>query len=378
MHILVSPNAFKNSLDAASAAKAMEEGLLQSGLPCAITCLPVGDGGDGTGTLLTQVCKGTTVNGSSVNALGKEIQASFGLIDQGKTAVIEMAAASGLHLLRGDELDPLHASSYGTGLQIKQALDKGVNKIILCVGGSATVDGGCGVLQALGVRFLDADKKEIYDLPACLSELDTIDLSAMDSRTHGCEWVVLCDVKNGLLGDNGAAVVFGPQKGASEEEVKELENCLGQLNRIMLQATGIDMAAMEHGGAAGGTAAGLHAVLHAKLVNGIEHFLDITGFDALLGTTDIVITGEGCLDRQTLEGKAPYGVAVRAKQRGIPVIALAGKIDPHDIPVLYDYFDVLLPIGNEPVDIKKALASTYENLVRTAQQVGKMLSICKQ
>ena len=222
MHILISPNAFKNSIDAAAAARAIEDGLHQSSLVCTTTCFPIGDGGDGTGHLLTEISNGIFINESVHDPLGRRINANFGLIDNGQTAVIEMAAASGLGLLRSDELDPLHASSYGTGEMIRKALDKGVKKILLCVGGSATVDAGCGILQAMGIRFLDADGNSLKGIPESLVHLAAMDLSGSDQRISGVDLMILADVSNPLLGENGAARIFGPQKGASDADVKKL------------------------------------------------------------------------------------------------------------------------------------------------------------
>ena len=375
MHILISPNAFKNSLDATAASQAIEKGLQQSSLLCTTTCFPIGDGGDGTGYLLTQIFGGVVSNETVHDPLGRKISASFGLINNGQTAVIEMAAASGLRLVRVDELNPLYSSSYGTGELISKALDKGVKKIILCVGGSATVDGGCGILQALGIRFLDMNGKPLAGMPESLVQLAAIDVSGLDKRITGCECIILCDVANTLLGKNGAANIFGPQKGASENAVKQLEASLIQFNKIALQTLGVDMAAMIHGGAAGGTAAGLQAFLKAKTVNGIDHFLNITGFNEALQKADILITGEGSIDLQTLEGKAPYGVAIRAKKKNIPVIALAGKIPLQSHPELNAYFNVLLAINNEPSDIQAAILVTSDNLTRSAMQLGNLLAI---
>jgi len=255
MHILIAPNAFKNSLDAGRVAAAIDDGLKQSNLKCTTHCFPVGDGGDGTGALLLQRLKGTMVKAEVRDPLGKKISSSFGLIDDGKTAVIEMADASGIRLLKENELDVLHATSFGTGELIKQALDKNVNKILICIGGSATIDGGVGVLQALGFRFLDGDKKELKNIPETLVELDTIDSSGVDKRIMQVEQIILCDVENKLLGKEGAAAVFGPQKGASPGDIKKLETSLSKLKDVVLRQTGKDMSLITHGGAAGGVAA---------------------------------------------------------------------------------------------------------------------------
>ncbi|MFI5131306.1 MAG: glycerate kinase, partial [Chitinophagales bacterium] len=320
MHILIAPNAFKNSLDAGDVAAAINEGLKQSNLTCTTTPFPVGDGGDGTGALIIQHLNGTVIKVKVQDPFGRKISSSFGLIDNGNTAVIEMANASGLRLLKPNELDPLHASSFGTGELIKQALDKNVDKIIICVGGSATVDGGSGILQALGFIFLDKHKKELNKLPGKLMEADAIDFSTIDPRIANCKLIILCDVENKLLGKEGAAAIFGPQKGASPADVEKLEASLSNLKEVILKLTGKDISTIKHGGAAGGVAAALSALLNAQLVNGIDYFLSLTGFETVLENTDLVITGEGSIDEQTLQGKGPFGVAKKAKDKKLPVI----------------------------------------------------------
>lgn len=357
-----------------SAARAVEKGLQQSLLTCATTCFPIGDGGDGTGSLLTQLCNGIFIDAVAHDPLGRKINTHFGLIDDGQTAVIEMADASGLRLLKEEERDPLHASSYGTGELILKALDKNVKKIILCIGGSATVDGGCGILQALGVRFLDTNNNALTGTPGSLLQLATIDVSGLEKRIHQCECIILCDVINPLLGENGAAKIFGPQKGANKKMVEQLEASLTQFNKIVLKDMGIDMSAIKHGGAAGGVAAGLYALIKAKLVKGIDQFLDITGFDTALEKANLLITGEGSIDKQTLEGKGPYGVAVRAKKKYIPVIALAGKIPSDPSPELNTWFDKVININTTKTDIETAMRETANNLTATAQQLGNELA----
>ena len=327
MHILIAPNAFKNSLNATAAAEAIRQGLQRSRLKCTCECFPVGDGGDGTATLLIQKCVGTIVPAEVRDPLGRKIRAGFGLIDRGRTAVIEMADASGLRLLRRGEYDPLRANTFGTGELIQRALNKGVNKIIIGIGGSATVDGGTGILRALGVRFLGANGEILSSLPADLPRLESINVSGLDQRIPRCALTVLCDVENPLLGEAGAAKVFGPQKGATGPVIEKLEAALTKLRDVVRRQTGHDLAAVKRGGAAGGVAAGLQALLNAKLVNGIDHFLDVTAFDEALQKADLVITGEGRMDEQTLRGKGPFGVALRAKKKNISVIGLGGRVE---------------------------------------------------
>jgi len=374
MRILVAPNAFKNSLAAADVAEAIKEGLKESKLQCVIDCFPVGDGGDGTAELILNYYNGNTISATVHDPLMRKISSSFGLIKEGKTAVIEMANASGLRLLQLNELDPLHTSSFGTGELIIEALNRGVNKIIMCIGGSATVDGAAGSLKALGFRFLDKYGKELINTPATLIDLETIDFSGMDERIKQCKIIVLCDVENVLLGKEGAAAVFGPQKGASPGDVKKLEASLTKLSNIIFKQTGKNISTIKSGGAAGGMAAGLAAFLNADLVNGIDYFLELTMFDAALEEKDVVITGEGSIDIQTLHGKGPFGVAKRAKEKGIPVIGLAGKIPAERIEPLERYFDVLLSINDKEAELSYALSQTGQNLKTTSKNIGDLLA----
>jgi glycerate kinase len=322
-----------------------------------------------------EICSGETISKEVHDPLGRKVTASFGMIDNGKTAIIEMADASGLRLLKKDELEPLRASSFGTGELIKFALDEGVNKIIIAMGGSATVDGGCGILSALGVVFLDASGNHLEAIPIELINMAKIDISALDKRIFNCELVILCDVDNKLLGPQGAAYVFGPQKGATPKAVNILDDFLKNFAGISFAQSEIDIAKIKHSGTAGGAAAGLHAWLNAKLVNGVGYFLSLTNFDKELRGSDLVITGEGSIDRQTLQGKGPYGVALKAKSQHIPVIGIAGKIPQEQDEDLQQYFDVLVSINNEPGDLAAAMKNTRENLIRTAKMIGDLLAV---
>jgi glycerate kinase len=375
MHILIAPNAFKNSLTALEAARAIEKGLMQSNLACTCECFPIADGGDGTAELIIKKFGGNRITKEVRDPLGRIISSSFGLIDEGRTAVIEMADASGMRLLSEEELDPLHATSFGTGELIKLALNEGVSKIIIGLGGSATVDGGVGILKALGARFLNATDEELTGMPESLVDLNKIDLTRLDPRVFDCEITVLCDVDNKLLGSMGAASVFGPQKGASTEGVLKLEASLSKLRDVALKETGRDMVAVKHGGTAGGSAAGLYAFLDGKLVNGADHFLKLTGFEQSLKISDLVITGEGSIDEQTLQGKGPFAVARMAKKSNLPVIGLAGKVPMIKNEAISPYFDVLLAIGNGPADIVTAMQFTSENLIRTSCEMGNLLAL---
>jgi glycerate kinase len=375
IHILIAPNAFKNSLSAAVAARYIKEGLTLSKLQCTCECFPIGDGGDGTGDLIIKQLKGKQIITKTHDPLGRIIKSSFGLINDNQTAIIEMANASGIKLLESNELDPLHSSSYGTGELIKQALDQSVKEIIIALGGSATVDAGIGILKALGIRFLNKEGLELTGISESIADITTIDMQGLDQRILNCNLTVLCDVDNTLLGEYGSATVFGPQKGASPEDVKILEASLSKFRDIVFQQLKIDLATIPYGGAAGGTAAGLHAFLNAKLVNGAEHFLKLMDFSEALERSDLVITGEGSIDIQTIMGKGPFCVAYKAKDKGIPVIALAGQIPVKASTELKKYFNVLMCIGHKPLELDMAMRFTGDDLIRTSQEIGNLLSL---
>lgn len=374
MHILIAPNAFKNSLSAPDAANAIREGLLDSGLTGNIECFPVGDGGDGTASIIVRHLGGFFATVHAHDPLGRKINVPAGFIDDGKTAVLEMADVSGLKLLHHNELDPMHATSFGCGELIRAALNHGAKKIILGVGGSATIDGGCGALHAMGACFLDKSGNELKAMPESLNDLHTIDVSGIDKRIYDTEFIILCDVDNFLLGEKGSAAVFGPQKGASVHDVIQLENALTRLRDISFYQTGSDMNKLRHGGAAGGISAGLHIYLNARLVQGIDYFLEMTGFDKALENTDILITGEGSIDLQTLEGKAPYGVASRAKKKKITVVGIAGEVLSKENPELNTYFDVLIAVNRPNEDLKTAMLHTSANLRNASRELGKMIA----
>jgi len=377
MQILIAPNAFKHSLTANETADAIREGLKRSGLNFTSECFPIADGGDGTGHLIVEKCGGIWHEYDVHDPLGRLIKASLGIIDQGKTAVIEMADASGIRLLHPEERSPLTATSFGTGELISFALDRQVENIVIGLGGSATVDGGIGILSALGIKFRDAEGLELAALPINMSRFQHIDNSSFDRRVLNCRITVLCDVENVLLGEQGSAAVFGPQKGASPADVEHLDHALSNFSELALKLTGINMNEILHGGAAGGIAATMRTFLNAELVNGGEHFLHITDFEKSLNNTDLLITGEGSLDEQTLQGKGPFAVAKYAKQKGIPVIGLAGKVPMEDHPEMNKFFDLLLAIGNQPSDLETAMKYTSSNLIRTSIAIGRFILLSK-
>jgi glycerate kinase len=375
MRILIAPNAFKGSLTAGEAAQSIAAGLKQSPLSCTLKLMPVADGGDGTAHLISKKMSAKSVKILVHDPLGKKIFASYGWVNKTKAAIIELADASGLRLIKQNDLNPMKSNTRGTGELIKSALDKGAQKIILGTGGSATVDGASGLLDELGVKFLDKSERKIAELPKGLLALNRIDVSGMDSRLKDCEIILLSDVTNKLLGKNGAATVFGPQKGADKKAVALLEKCLYQLNKIVKKDVKVDMDSFKHGGSAGGVAAGLAAFANAKLVSGISYFLDLIRFENELKTADLIITAEGSLDTQTLEGKGPWGVAEKAMQHKIPVIILAGQVPPKAGKELHRYFNAILPIGHGPSSTEDAMKNTAADLERTAFELGNLLAI---
>jgi glycerate kinase len=374
MHILIAPNAFKNSLSAGEAADAIALGLAASRFSGTWTTCPVGDGGDGTAGLLARHSAGVRVAARVRDPLDREIDSHFALSGDGHTAVIELADASGLKLLDGRELQPMRASTFGTGELIVRALERGVQEIVLCLGGSATIDGGSGILRALGFEFRDSQGNPLLT-PASLSSLSHIDASNADSRLGACRFTVVCDVANPLLGERGAARIFGPQKGASGADVEHLERAMARYREVVLLQTATDIAHVAHGGAAGGVAAGLFGLLDAELVDGIDYVLTRIGFDAALGPADLVITGEGSIDEQTAHGKGPWGVALRARRRGVFVVGLAGQVPRIPNALLNEAFDALIPIAHRAMPVAEALSSTADDLRRTARELGNLLAL---
>jgi glycerate kinase len=322
MRVVVAPDKFKGSLTATEAAKAIAAGLRQARREIDVVLAPIADGGDGT--VDAAVAAGyervpMTVTGPT----GEPVDAAFAW--SGDTAVVEMAEASGLRRLPGGRPAPLTATTYGTGELLRGALDRGVSRVVLGVGGSATTDGGTGMARALGARFLDAEGRELPAGGAALRDLHAIDTAALDPRLDDVAVVVASDVDNPLVGERGAAAVYGPQKGADPADVEQLEQGLSRLAAVVDQQLGVDLATMPGAGAAGGTGGGAVAFLGADLVSGIDLLLDLVRFPAVVGTADLVATGEGSLDQQSLAGKAPWGVAQAAARAGAPVVAFVGR-----------------------------------------------------
>lgn len=332
MKILCMPQAFKGTLSAAAAAEAMAEGV-RSALPQAdIHALPMADGGDDTLYVLVTTTGGMYFTTEVWDPLGRRIKARWGLLGDGETAVIEMAEASGLRLLKAHERDPLTATSVGTGQLIRQALEAGYRKILVGVGGSATVDGGTGAVKALGGHFQDAGGLELPSGGAALAGLDTIDLRLLDRRLKGCTILAACDMNMPLCGPRGAWT-FTAQKGATPAAARDLEKAMERYGWVVQQTLGVDLRGMEMAGSAGGLAGGLHACLGARLRPGAELVLEASGMGERIKEADLVIVGEGRMDANTFLGKGPGAVAARAKQDGVAVLAVVGSL-VEDIPDL--------------------------------------------
>lgn len=321
-HVVVAPDKFKGSLTAAEVAQWVAAGLRRACPGLDVRERPVADGGDGTVDAAASAgFQRFTVSVSG--PLGQPVQAAFAV--RGDTAVIELAEASGLRRLPGGRLDPYRATSRGTGEMVRAALDLGCTTVVLGLGGSACTDGGAGLVQALGGRLLDAEGADLPPGGAALARLHRLDLSGFDARVPGTEFVVASDVDNPLLGEHGAAAVYGPQKGAAAQDVPVLDRALARWADVVGRALSKDLAARRGAGAAGGVGFAALAFLGAELRSGIGFFLDLLEVRAALPGARLVVTGEGSLDDQTLRGKAPAGVAAAAREHGVPVVAVAGR-----------------------------------------------------
>ncbi|MCH7907789.1 MAG: glycerate kinase [Chloroflexi bacterium] len=375
MKIVIAPQGFKGSLTALQVALAIETGVRRV-VPDAETLLvPAADGGDGTLQALVDSSGGSVEMATVSDPLGRPVEAAWGAMGDGKTAVIEMARASGLALLSLDELDPLNSTTYGTGELFRAALDAGYRRFIVGIGGSATNDGGAGLAQALGISLLDADGDELPRGGAALARIDRVDMSNFDERLRGAEVTVACDVNNPLCGDDGASAVFGPQKGATPESVKQLDAALTRFADVVERDLDVAVRLRPGAGAAGGLGAGLMAFLDARLAAGVDIVLDAIGLDDALDGADLVITGEGRIDHSTIFNKTPVGVAERAKKRAIPVLAIAGSLgegyrETHDKGI-----DAAFPLVSGPMSLDDAIANTADLLAAVAEEIMRTVLI---
>ncbi|MDE9542148.1 glycerate kinase [Xenorhabdus bovienii] len=370
MKIVIAPDSFKESLSALQVAEAIEQGFREIFPQAAYIKLPMADGGEGTVESLVAATGGQRISCSVTDPLGQPVDAFFGLLGDGKTAVIEMAAASGLHLVPMEQRNPLITTSYGTGEIILAALEHGAQKLILGIGGSATNDGGAGMMQALGAQLWDGDCRILPLGGAALTRLESIGLSGLDPRLSQLEITVACDVNNPLCGELGASAIFGPQKGATPEMVKALDSALHHYGMKIESLTGKKVIDVAGAGAAGGMGASLLGCLGAKLQSGIEIVINTLKLEEAIQGADLVITGEGRMDSQTIQGKTPIGVARVAKKFGIPTIALVGGMS-RDYHVVHQHgLDAVFSIVPGACSLSDALVNGADNLRVTARNVA--------
>ena len=375
MKIVIAPDSYKESLSALEVAAAIEAGFSEIFPDAEYVKIPVADGGEGTVEAMVAATQGSIVRLTVTGPLGAPVEAFYGLSGDERSAFIEMAAASGLELVPAAQRDPLITNSYGTGELIKNALDRGVDHIIIGIGGSATNDGGSGMMQALGARLLDQQGNEIAFGGGALPQLARIEIDQLDKRIQQCRIEVACDVTNPLTGEEGASAIFGPQKGATPELVQQLDKALAHYAEIIHRDLDIDVLHIAGGGAAGGMGAALHAFCQAELRRGIEIVTEALGLAEQVKDADLVITGEGRIDSQTINGKVPIGVAKVAKQFNKPVIGIAGSLTA-DVGVVHQHgldavFSVLFSIGS----LEDALANAAQNVRLTARNVAATIKV---
>lgn len=373
--IVVAPQAFKGSLDAPEVAQAIARGVRQVFRDARVIVLPVADGGEGTVRALVEASGGHTETTRVVGPLETTVEATWGILGDGATAVIEMAAASGLPLVPRAERNPMRATTFGTGELIRHALDRGVRKLIIGIGGSATNDGGAGMAQALGARLLDAEGHDLPPGGGSLSRLETIDTSRLDPRLRDVDVEVACDVANPLCGPEGASAVYGPQKGADAAMVRTLDGALKHYADVLLRDTGKDVCDVPGAGAAGGLGAGLLAFADAVLSPGVKIVFEAIDLDGKLKAADLVITGEGRMDSQDIYGKAPMEVAKRAKAVGIPSIAIVGSTG-RDYRVVFDHgLDAVIGTVNRPMSLDRAVGESAKLITEAAMRASRMVRV---
>jgi glycerate kinase len=378
MHILIAPDKYKGSLTAKQVAHHIAKGIQRVLDSATITQIPMADGGEGTVQSLVDATGGRLVAVEVAGPLGSPVSATFGILGDGQTAVIEMAAASGLALISSAERDPENATTYGTGELLLAAANRGCRKVVIGIGGSATNDGGAGMAQALGVRLLDANGQQLPPGGAHLSRLAQIDISGLNPQVKQMEVVVACDVTNPLCGTTGASAVYGPQKGATPEMVVQLDQALSHFADIIARDLSKDVRHVPGAGAAGGLGAGLMAFLDAKLERGVGIVVDVVGLDAAMRQCDLVITGEGGVDAQTAFGKAPAGVAQVAARYNKPVILLAGSVTD-DARSLHEHgIHAIFSICRRPMSLSDAIANGASYLEDAAEEIARLLLVGQQ
>lgn len=371
---VLAPDSFKESMSASQACQAMRAGILKIIPDAKIISVPMADGGEGTVDAVLAAGDGEKITLEVMGPLPEQrVQAYFAVLDQGQTAVLEMALANGLQLLEKKRRNPLLTSSYGTGQLILAALDQGVQRIIIGIGGSVTNDAGLGMAQALGAQFYDVAGQPLQLGAAALAQLDRIDLGTLDPRLATTEIVIACDVSNPLTGANGASVIYGPQKGATSEQVQYLDQSLMHVAAVVQAQLQLDYQEIAGAGAAGGLGYGLMVFAGAKLQSGVATLIEQVQLKQWLLEADYVFTGEGAIDRQTLNGKTPLGVAQLAQAFNIPVIACAGHVGD-DIDALYQAgFTAIFPIVTQCCTVEEACAQGAKNLAQCCENIARLI-----
>ena len=375
MKVVLAPQEFKESLRGIEIARAMREGVLRVWPNAETELIPVADGGDGTLQSLVDASGGEILTATVNDPLERPINAIWGALGDGQTAVIEMARSSGLALLRPEERNPLITTTYGVGELMLRALDAGYRHLIIGIGGSATNDGGAGMAQALGVKLLDSDGNQLARGGGALSELDRIDVSGLDPRLVNTTIDVACDVNNPLCGETGASAIFGPQKGADTDTVKYLDKALHRLGTLLKRDLGKDVMGVPGAGAAGGLGAGLMAFTNARLRPGADIVIDALDLDARLDGAALVIVGEGQTDHSTIFNKAPVAVAQRAKGRGIPTVAISGSLGEGYELVHEHGIDAAFSILAGCMSLEDAMSETATLVSNATEQVCRAVGV---
>lgn len=375
MHIVVAPDSFKECLTATQVSLAISKGIKRIVPEADIICIPVADGGEGTVEALVTATGGKIIQTPSVDALNRPIQSFYGILGDGKTAVIEMAAASGIELIAPEERTPLITTTFGTGVLLKAALDAGFTQIIIGIGGSATNDGGSGMAQALGFELFDKDGQPLNLGGGSLCALHSIDWSNVHPKLQEAKITVACDVRNPLIGPSGATYVYGPQKGATPQMLETLEKNMVHFSRILHQEMKINVSEIPGAGAAGGLGAGLMAFCKAEMISGFELVSKLTNLEKHISQASLVFTAEGKIDAQTAFGKTISGVGQLAKRYKVPVIALAGMVTD-DLTELYKQgVTSVFAIGNQPMSLEESKARAAELLANTAEQIMRIVTV---
>ena len=375
MKIVIAPDSYKESLSASEVAQAIEKGFREIFPDAQYVSVPVADGGEGTVEAMIAATQGTEQHAIVTGPLGEKVNACWGMSGDGATAIIEMAAASGLALVPLAQRNPLITTSRGTGELILNALDKGARNIIIGIGGSATNDGGAGMVQALGAKLCDANGTEIGYGGGSLMALNSIDISGLDPRLKGCTIRVACDVTNPLIGENGASRRFGPQKGADEAKIVELDRNLSHFADVIKKSLSIDVKNVPGSGAAGGMGAALMAFLGAELRSGIEIVTQALNLEEHIHDCTLVLTGEGRLDSQSIHGKVPVGVANVAKKYHKPVIGIAGCLTS-DVGVVHQYgIDAVFSVLNSIGSLEEAFRGAFDNIYRSSRNIAATLQV---